>query len=352
MRSWLIVVVLTGCQGFHPEDGQPGVLPASLMLAYQKSCARMADDSLRCWGNRPSRMVASDNAAQAPFDVRGRLVPGVSGVVALATSLVNDCSLNSDRTVTCWSEEQVPALWSEGTGSLSIADSPTGLCFIGQDHMVRCGSFLSPLQPVIGGADVANLAEGWTSDCVQRTDGSVECGGANDKGQLGNGTTIDSPTFVKASLPETALEVGMGDGFACALGTSGIVYCWGDNQHGQLGDGTTLSHSLPRELTGLPWATHVTVGRSHACSETFNGEVYCWGANDRGQVGDGSTTDWPDPTQVAGLGPASTASAAWLGDHSCAITRAGELRCWGANDRGELGDGSTTDRSQPVLTSL
>jgi alpha-tubulin suppressor-like RCC1 family protein len=92
------------------------------------------------------------------------------------------------------------------------------------------------------------------------------------------------------------------------------------------------------------------IGGHHGCAQTFDGRVFCWGANDRGQLGDGTLTDRPDPTQVAGLDPASTLAVAWMGDHDCAITHSGELRCWGANDRGEIGDGTTSDRWQPTLT--
>jgi hypothetical protein len=352
MRWWLALVALAGCEGFHHEDAPPGLLPVSLTLASQKSCARMADDSLRCWGNRPSRLVASDNADQAPYDVQPRRVPGITGAIAMATSLVNDCSLNSDRTVTCWSEEQEPVSWNAGTGSLDIADSPTGLCFIGQDHTARCGSFLSPLQPMAGGTEVADVAASWSSMCARRTDGSVACGGSNDQGQLGDGTTTDSTDFVSARLPEGALEVGVGVGFACTLGKSGSLYCWGANDRGQLGDGTNVGHPLPALVTAPGLASHLVVGRAHACVETVDGEVYCWGANERGQLGDGTTTDTPNPAQVAGLGAVSGLAAAWLGDHSCAITRSGDVRCWGANDRGELGDGTTSDGLQPVRTSF
>jgi hypothetical protein len=352
MRWALVLLFSAGCDGFRAQEAAPVPAVASLTLAYQKSCARMSDDTVRCWGNRASTYVAFEQPnTDNPIDLRPRAIPGVGGAVALATDLVHDCALGADGTVTCWNDEEAPSAWSDATGSLGIADMPTGFCFVGPDRVGRAGDYLSALQPVAGATDVVDILANWTSSCVRHTDGTVACGGTNDQGQLGDGTTTDSPTFVPVKLSERAIEVAVGYRFACALGESGSVYCWGANDRGQLGDGTTVPHALPRMLTSLGWANHIVVGASHACASDLNGQVQCWGANDRGQLGHGTTLDRLEPTPVAGL-VASAVAAAWMGDHTCAITRAGEVVCWGANDRGELGDGTTTDRTQPVSVAF
>jgi Regulator of chromosome condensation (RCC1) repeat len=353
MRScWgLVLLIFAGCDGFHSAT-PVGAHAASLSLAYGKSCARMSNGSVRCWGNRASmRLQYVREGDSAPFDVRPRLVPDVGGVVALATNLTHDCALAGDRTVTCWSDEEAPAMWTAATGSAGIANGGFSFSFIDSDRVLRMADYLSPLQSVSGGTDVVEVANAWSGGCLRHTDGTVACGGANDSGQLGDGTKTDSATFVPVVMNERAVELAVGERFGCLLGESGFVYCWGANDRGQLGDGTTVPHPIPRMMTTLSWSNHIVVGRSHACATDINGNVRCWGANDRGQLGDGTTHDRYEPVLVPGL-EVSSVAAAWFGDHNCAITREGVLVCWGANERGQLGDGTTDDRSLPTPTAL
>src|SRR3954447_8904785 len=105
--TWSLFV-LAGCDGFHLADGATASSVLSLTLAPQKSCARLADGTVRCWGNRPTQMLTAEDPTQARYDVRPRLVPGLQNVVGLSSSLVRDCALHSDRTVSCWSDELSP----------------------------------------------------------------------------------------------------------------------------------------------------------------------------------------------------------------------------------------------------
>ncbi len=87
------------------------------------------------------------------------------------------------------------------------------------------------------------------------------------------------------------------------------------------------------------------MGRFHACALIRGGEVRCWGGNAFGQLGDGTTTDRPAPAAVAGLGPVARIAAG--SKHTCVVTVAGEVRCWGSDADGQLGDGTTTSRGRP-----
>lgn len=139
------------------------------------------------------------------------------------------------------------------------------------------------------------------------------------------------------------------DAHACVVTESGGVRCWGHNSHGELGDGTTQARLTAVDVAGLGSDVQaVSTGRGHSCALTSAGAVLCWGRNNFGQLGDGSTSQRSTPTPVSGL--SSGVQAIALGDaHSCAITSNGAVACWGHNFLGQLGNGSDTDRSVPGL---
>ncbi|HIF46549.1 MAG TPA: hypothetical protein EYQ73_07170, partial [Candidatus Poseidoniales archaeon] len=98
--------------------------------------------------------------------------------------------------------------------------------------------------------------------------------------------------------------------------------------------------------------TTLSSGNGHTCAILDNGSVSCWGYNSDGQLGDGTTTDRHSPTQTLSLGTGRTAVAISSGGyHTCAILDDGTVSCWGNNGAGQLGDGTTTNRSTPAQTS-
>lgn len=130
-------------------------------------------------------------------------------------------------------------------------------------------------------------------------------------------TPTSAATSASATSPEgSAAMVSVGGGFACALTRAGAVRCWGANERGQLGDGTALDRSTPVEVVGLGSGVRsIAAGGSHACALTVSGAVRCWGANDHGQLGDQTTTDRPTPVPVDGLGVGVRSLAAGLRLH-------------------------------------
>ena len=188
--------------------------------------------------------------------------------------------------------------------------------------------------------------------CVVTTSGGVKCWGDNEDGQLGDGTTS------RSSVPVDV--VGLGSGVTaiaahtrntCALTTSGGVKCWGNNESGQLGNNTDTSSSTPVGVIGMKTGvTAISVGPFNVCALTKEGGVKCWGGNDFGQLGNGSTTGSPKPVDVSGLTTGVTAIAVAFG-HTCALTTGGGVKCWGENSKGQLGKGTTTGSSVPVNVS-
>jgi len=203
------------------------------------------------------------------------------------------------------------------------------------------------------------ITAGAAHTCAILDGGSVSCWGYNAYGGLGDGTTTNRNTPTQTSslgTDRTAVAISAGSVHTCAILDDGSVSCWGGNVYGQLGDGTTTDRNAPTQISSLGTdrtAVAITAGDFHTCAILDDGSVSCWGYNIKGQLGDGTTTNRNTPTQTSSLGADRTAVAITGGDyHTCAILDDGSVSCWGYNGNGQLGDGTTTDsRNTPTQTS-
>jgi hypothetical protein len=159
-------------------------------------------------------------------------------------------------------------------------------------------------------------------------------------------TEVPLTSYRFPELTETALNGAMtsrtdGALHACAVSSMHSIFCVGRNDHGQLGDGTTTDRTVPVAVIGgaTEWSSvAVVLGESHSCARSSAGGVYCWGRNDAGQLGDGTTVDRATPAAVSG-GVAFTSLVAGVA-HTCGLTAAGIAYCWGSNADGQLGIGT------------
>ena len=226
---------------------------------------------------------------------------------------------------------------------------------------MRCGA---------GCCRATAVAAGGEFGCALLDDGRVRCWGANDRGQLGDGTTTFRPAPADVvglpAAPSRAVAIAAGWAHACAaVSPGGQVWCWGDNASAELGPAATGPFSaVPVQVPGVagvpapsgpsappPLSAGGGVAGSppipfgHTCASAGGGLV-CWGANESGQLGAGTASASAPPGAVAGL---SAVAAVAAGErHTCA-SAAGGLRCWGANASGQLGDGTTSPSATPVL---
>jgi cysteine-rich repeat protein len=206
--------------------------------------------------------------------------------------------------------------------------------------------------------EVIQLAAGLTQSCVLFKSGYVRCWGGNDHGQLGLATKQDLSSSqpyqlgpINLGLPAVFLAAGYRH--VCALMADESVQCWGRNDFGQLGlghandigDDEVPTIAISKVLLGKS-VKQIAAGGDTTCALLEDASVRCWGHNDFGQLGLGHTNNIGDdepPTadnaQVT-LGGTPTAIAT-SGDHTCALLTTNQIRCWGLNQQGELGIGST-----------
>lgn len=198
-----------------------------------------------------------------------------------------------------------------------------------------------------------SVSAGRRHTCALGEDGAVLCWGANDEGQLGNGSAVElhTPSPVCGIGPVSAIAVGANH--ACALTTAAEVVCWGSNTFDQLGNPTAGTYSpLPVAVVGLLAGTKaIAVGEAHSCAISGDGVVQCWGATTDGTFGsDESTSKSALPKAVPSL-DAQVVSLVGGSGHSCALVQDGRIECWGQNNYGQLGDGTFTNRAVPAAVT-
>ncbi len=196
------------------------------------------------------------------------------------------------------------------------------------------------------------IAAGGFHTCALFSDGTVECWGLNDSGQLGDATMTNSPVPVVVAGLKDAVAIAAGYASACALRAGGTVECWGTNQFGQLGDGTTSDRSVPGPVSGVTNAKAIAGAFNHACALIEDGTIRCWGDGRSGELGDGVLAGSLTPMTVAGLSGATSLAQGSTAFQTCALLEGGSAACWGMNVFGDLGSGSAAeDSSTPVAVS-
>jgi len=210
---------------------------------------------------------------------------------------------------------------------------------------------------------VAAIAAGGYHTCALITGGGVKCWGRNDYGQLGDGSIEERHTPVTVSVsagggPLGGVTIITAGGYHTCAVANGAAKCWGDNESGQLGVGaaTTEPISAPVQVSGLTsGVAAISAGEYHTCALLNDTTVKCWGYNNRGQLGDGTRTERWTPvvvTDTTSHSPLSGVLAITGGyGHTCALVTGGGIKCWGDNSNGQLGDGTTIERWTPVDVS-
>lgn len=336
------------------------------LLDYGSTCVRTRGGEVVCWGN------AGLFADSGDWAVPSRLA-GVSDAAELDVAGRHGCIVRAHGTAWCWGPAYDPVVDGDlevsrglqlvpvaGLGDVvQIASGAGHSCALHADGQVTCwgdgpdgqlgredahadGEYAVAIPDLTG---VTELAAGLDHTCALR-DGDVLCWGANDVGQLGSsGGDTFAPSVVE-DLGEV-VSIGAGGTGTCAVLSDGAVSCWGFIGPGRseldfgsgppspCQDSPTWTCDGPTRIEGLSAVSRVVVGKEHACALTEGGELRCWGSNRAGQLGDGTTEDRPAPIVVPGLDDIAFVAAGRL--HTCAVTRDGQVQCWGDDEHHQLG---------------
>ncbi|MFZ2188749.1 MAG: ELWxxDGT repeat protein [Candidatus Moraniibacteriota bacterium] len=318
------------------------------------TCALKPDGTVFCWGSNTSGYLGDNTTGDRYVPVQ---VVGVGGsgnltsIVQIAAGYTHTCALKSDGSVYCWGGNNNGQL---GDNSLVQRTAPVQV--LGVDGVDTL-------------AGVSQIVARSSHTCALKSDGSVYCWGYNGTGQLGDNTVARklTPTQVlgvggTGNLTDVS-RISAGNQHACALKSDSTVFCWGGNGNGQLGDNSTIQALTPVQTKGvggvgyLTDATQLESNGNSSCVTKSDESVFCWGGNDYGQLGDGTTvgsSPWGrlTPVQVRGVGGTgflTGVSKVALGAyHTCAVKPDGSTFCWGRNNYYQLGDGTNVIKTTPV----
>ncbi len=379
----------SGTPSVAPSGEQPeseleaaAILPdiVAVTAGLSHTCALNAAGSVLCWGDNTYGQLGTGTRTLGASNPYPRSVSGLTAAKAVAAGDAHTCALTTDGWVMCWGSNAYGQL-GDGTtvsqlapvtvtglisGVQQIAAGGTHTCALTAAGGIKCWGDQTALPEDVPGltSGVSAISAGFMHTCAIVGDaaagGAVQCWGANDTGQLGNGTTTASSTPVAVQGLDSgvkAISAGgapvdrfTAGGHSCAVTTAGAVKCWGWNDEGQLGDGTTVNRLAPVNVTGIAaGAQDASAGDKHTCAligdvAAGTAGVKCWGQNRYGQLGVGTTESYPTPVQVGGFTGGVNAIAAG-GAHTCAVTEEGGAKCWGRNAAGQLGNFTISSQS-------
>ncbi len=361
---------------------------SDIQVSSYGSCAQVSAQT-KCWGWNNYFQLANGSSSDS---ITPSVVSSVSGYKMYSLGDVVSCVISSAGKPQCWGS---PAYGLLGDTNLTNSTStPTDLpgltqnvaiiksgfsfsCAVKTDGSINCWGKRSEGElgnNVAGGdgskvttkytslsSNISTVVSGRAHACIVKSDTTVWCSGSDGSGQLGlsNGNNFYSndlgyDKFRQInSLTGIVAQISAGSNHTCVRTTTGGVKCWGLNSSGQLGDGTTNSSSTPVDVAGLGGAViDLAAGAYHTCALITGGTIKCWGANNYGQLGNSSTssTAVTSPQLVTGITNGKSITAGRF--HTCTQYMASAVACWGRNANGQLGINSTTDSSSPVALSI
>ncbi|MCR2808041.1 RCC1 domain-containing protein [Paenibacillus soyae] len=330
-------------------DGVPLSRVTKIASGGGKTLALKDDGTVWAWGHNGNGELGDGTTENKSAAVQVQQSQGgpLNHIVAIAAGDGHSAALKADGTVWTWGADDRGQL---GDGGDATSQPAAVQALNGAD-----GSVL---------AEIISIAAGGGTTAALSSSGSVYAWGDNTLGQLGDGTRIDrdhagTVKLVSGESLQNVKAIAAGENHLLALLGNGTVQAWGSNEGGQLGTGTSgpgSASEYPAETLlqdGTPLRNVMTIdaGSRHSLALLSDGTVWTWGANDAGQLGDGTSTARPHAARatVSGSTPLNGIVAIAGGSgQSLAISDSGDVWAWGANESGQLGDGTTIGRPRPV----
>lgn len=324
------------------NQNEPGTLVSGInnarevMAGYQHSCAVLEDGSAKCWGwdNYFQLGDGGELGVAQPNQLTPVNVLNITTATTITAGEDFSCALLSGGTIQCWGKGEYGQL---GNGTNDTVTSPVTV-----SNITNAIDF-----------------EAYTLNaCAIIDNGSVNCWGYGGYGQLGDGVVVmtsglayKTNTPVAVSNITNAANISMGYYHACALLDNGSVNCWGKGEFGQLGNGTTSTSAVntPVYVSDISTAISISAGYAHTCAILSGGTIKCWGGGAGGELGNGSTSNQSTPVSVSNIDNAVAISSGR--SHTCALLSDRSIKCWGTGNAGQLGNGSNSSSSTPVYVS-
>ena len=367
-------------------DAGQSSLFTSLVAGWFHTCGLVSGGTAYCWGWNEYGQLGDGTSGYGTYRTAPVAVSGGLSFTALAAGQQHTCGLVAGGTAYCWGYNNYGQI-GDGTSGINrtapvavsggrtftalvvgsshtcgLATGGTAYCWgyngLGQVGDGTIGTYSLVPVAVSGGRTYTALVAGDMHACGLATGGTAYCWGYNGLGQVGDGTTVQKLAPVAVSGGRTFTALVAGEGHTCGLVSGGTTYCWGSNAWGQIGDGTVGTYrTAPVAVSGGRTFTSLVAGALHTCGLVAGGTAYCWGYNNYGQIGDGtsgvngdSSANRTTPVAVSG-GLTFTALVAG-GRHTCGLVLGGYAYCWGFNQYGQLGDETTGNiRKAPVAVS-
>ena len=343
-----------------------GLKSKLLAVGGRHRCGIFGNGRVKCWGSNYGGQLGqghTGNLGDAPNEM-GDDLPFVdlgTGRSAKSLSLgsVFSCALLDNNGVKCWGYNDEGQL---GQGNTQNKGDDSG----------EMGDSLPNINLGVG-RFAKDISAGDDHVCALLDNNKIKCWGDNEYGQLGQGfggyssrigagaNDMENLEAVDLGIGRTAKQVTAGQEYTCAILDNNDLACWGSNGRNRLGidyDSTNpnigdasneMGNNLRTTHLVSQDAVDVTLGRS-TCVIKKNGALYCWGDNRHGQLGLGDTASKGNAATQAtdvevDLGTGRSAKTAHIrGTHACALLDNDDIKCWGQNDYGQLGQGDTTTR--------
>ncbi len=367
-----------------------------ISAAEDYACALLTDGAVTCWGDDANGQLGNGAAGAQTSPPAPITLPGPGTAKAVSAGADHVCVVLTDGGVTCWGQGLDGRLGNGGTSTVTAPPAPITLpspgtaaavsagyrhsCAVltsgavtcwGQDFSGELGNgtgstddVLTPPSPITlpGSAIAASVSAGFDGTCVVLSDGDVSCWGTGRYYRLGTGSIVTSHSpSSPIDMPGAylAYAVAVGDSTVCALAGAGVV-CWGDDIYGTAGVGTLNGDnqfpSDPFDVIGANPVDGLTSYVQGNCSlQSASGVLRCWGLNDDGQLGlgtsDSEAHDAPG-ARVTFPAPDSVVMADGFMEHICAVQSGGQLACWGLDQNGQVGNGSATSVEEPTPVAI